>query len=456
MPAASNWITAFATGLTVLLAAMGCAVPAIGSPADPPEIAIPFHSDSFRALILEPQRVLESPEAFWDSDTAYRVLSYWHEASGTPIPHDAWRAALEQYASSPPGQRQALLAVVEGIEAEQQTFQRRARGHIASYLPPGALDRARPEIHLTTFAVPNAINLHDFLVINVHHPDFGGDPRRILHTLIHELFHSGYGACQPARTEPGLAGTVYSLLETLQNEGMATYVAWRASDLYADPENRDYRMLEDPDEVRRLRGEINSLLAAGSKLDSAELRQRSWDRGVQRRAYYVVGAHMARVIERKAGRDGLAATVSAGPWSYVKAYNASVSENERIHEVDVAALHTPAEDLRVALMAGDRERFVALAGALLAGRDDPRPDLADELLYAGVRLLKGAERPEDALRLFRLATALFPASAFAVAWTGEAQAALGHDDRARALASAALKLDPHNPRALALERRLGG
>jgi hypothetical protein len=347
-----------------------------------------------------------------------------------------------------------MLAVVEGIEAEQRTFQRRAREHIASYLPQGTLDRSRPEIHLTTFAVPNAINLHDFIVVNVHHPDFGGDPQRVLHTLIHELFHSGYGACQPARTEPGLAGRVHSLLETLQNEGMATYVAWRASGLYPDPGNRDYRMLEDPDEVRRLRAEVNGILAAGSRLGSAELGRLSRETGILKRAYYVVGAHMARVIERKAGREGLVATVSAGPLSYVMAYNASVPAGERIDEVDLGAAHTPAEDLRVALMAGDRKRFVALAGDLLTGRGDPRPDLADELLYAGVRLLKGAGRAEDALHMFRLTTALFPASAFAIAWTGEAEAVLGRADRARELAAAALRLEPHNPRALALEQRL--
>jgi hypothetical protein len=51
---------------------------------------------------------------------------------------------------------------------------------------------------------------------------------------------------------------------------------------------------------------------------------------VAARAYYVVGADMARTIEAHLGREALVMTIRDGPASFVRTYNGLVTEPERI------------------------------------------------------------------------------------------------------------------------------
>jgi hypothetical protein len=48
------------------------------------------------------------------------------------------------------------------------------------------------------------------------------------------------------------------------------------------------------------------------------------------RGYYVVGAHMARTIEAKQGRDVLIGTIAQGPVAFLRTYNALVPAGERL------------------------------------------------------------------------------------------------------------------------------
>jgi hypothetical protein len=51
---------------------------------------------------------------------------------------------------------------------------------------------------------------------------------------------------------------------------------------------------------------------------------------VTNRAYYIVGAHMARVIQAERGKTALVETLAKGPLSYIRLYNSLVPEDERV------------------------------------------------------------------------------------------------------------------------------
>jgi hypothetical protein len=114
------------------------------------------------------------------------------------------------------------------------------------------------------------------------------------------------------------------LLWQTQNEGMATYVAYRIKP--DSVENEDYQLLESPAEVRSrfrsLRRLVRDCKAANGAALS-RLPETIRDAGNRERVYYVVGAYMAKVIEERRGRRALVKTVSDGPRAFFRAYTAT-------------------------------------------------------------------------------------------------------------------------------------
>jgi hypothetical protein len=96
---------------------------------------------------------------------------------------------------------------------------------------------------------------------------------------------------------------------------------------------QDYQLLANPARVIELRRHLNALFEQAPSLSAEERRKRSWDIGVNQRAYYVVGADMARTIEGWAGRKALADTITKGPRGFVATYNALVPAAERIADL---------------------------------------------------------------------------------------------------------------------------
>jgi hypothetical protein len=89
-------------------------------------------------------------------------------------------------------------------------------------------------------------------------------------------------------------------------------------------------MLDDPAQVRRLRGLLNGLFTQVGVASDEQVARWAWRRGVTMRGYYVVGAHMGRTIDRELGRTALIDTIRQGPASFVRAYNGLVPDEERI------------------------------------------------------------------------------------------------------------------------------
>lgn len=247
-----------------------------------------------------------------------------------PIPYDEWRQRIREWAEIPPEERRGHVfnrnarRIIDGKEE----FLSKALPHLCSYLP-GEADLSIT-VHFTAFIPPRAFAMGE-IVINTAATYWNENADNILNTLVHEIFHVGYGHCRDARTEEGLEDeALYGMLEDLQNEGVCTYVGYRALPFSPAPDEKDYALLDDAGEVRRLLGEVNSVFSQVGRLPEEEVQRLAWERCVIGRGYYAVGAHMCRVIEEKKGRETLIGTLIQGPASFAKLYNSLVEDDMRI------------------------------------------------------------------------------------------------------------------------------
>ncbi len=314
--------------LFMTAAARGQAVAAGPTPCL--DARIEFDTGTLQKLVDEPQWVLDNEDLFWEQERAQQYTRLWAEGVDWDISYDDWRAQVASLVGLTDAERQAnaLLRMTDRILSVRGEFLRRAVPHICSFLPEASnLDIS---IHFTAF-IPARSFLRDGIVINVAAPYWQSNADNILNNLVHEIFHVGYARARDNRTETPLQNEqLYDMLDALQNEGTATYVGYRALAEFPAPDDRDYPLLDDPGDRARLLSDLNELFARVGVDSLEEVQRQSWDLGVMQRAYYVVGAHMARTIDSRLGRDALVQTVWMGPRSFVRRYNSLAPEQERL------------------------------------------------------------------------------------------------------------------------------
>lgn len=304
-----------------------------------PDSRIEFDTATLEKIVREPQAVLADEEGFWENEAAQRYTRAWADNVGVRISYGKWRKQIAAFGEQDPAARRAgpLLRMTESIVTTEERFREEAIPLVCSYLPDGA-DLDIP-VHFTAFVPPRSFVMGG-IVINVSAPYWKGNADNILNNLAHELFHVGYSRQRPHRTEAAPRNEqLYGMLDSLQNEGTATWVGFQASAAFPAPDELDYGMLESADEVTRQLAELNGLFAKVGRISEERLGRLSWDKGVTRRGYYIVGAHMARTIESAQGREALVQTIAEGPASFVRRYNELVPEERQLRYEDAV---TPA------------------------------------------------------------------------------------------------------------------
>jgi hypothetical protein len=89
-------------------------------------------------------------------------------------------------------------------------------------------------------------------------------------------------------------------------------------------------MLESESTRREKLEAVQGLFVRATSVSAKKLQRLSWEIGVERRAYYIAGAHMAETLDRELGRQELIRTLREGPRSFVAAYNTLVPSNEQL------------------------------------------------------------------------------------------------------------------------------
>ncbi|UCG33493.1 MAG: tetratricopeptide repeat protein [Phycisphaerales bacterium] len=414
---------------------------------DGPETAarwtIHFDISPIDRLVIRAEEVLEDPDAFWQTDPAYHLVRSWHEWNNIPIPMRTWRTRVEAYANMSRSERNRSPAVrmARKLRKQKNTLLQKAVPHICSFLPdlPTGMTTT---IYFTAETYPRAIGVGDNVVLDVTNDYWQGSDSTLLNTAVHELFHAAYGWHLCAQTETPLANAaVYAQLSTLHNEGLATFVAYKAQHLFPAPAEQDYTLLDDPARVRRAHKLVNRLLREAETLSPDKLCKDAWRIGVEQRAFYVLGAHMARTIDENVGRDAVADTIARGPRSFVSAYNNVVDEEQRV--VEFQAPDQPSWPHRLRLAAAQRD-YDTLRQLLATAALPEAGDMfaAEEPFICAGRLLLRHERYDLAVEVLECTTRLFPELAAGHYFLGEACRHAADADRAVASYRRTLELDP--------------
>lgn len=286
---------------------------------------VEFDDSSIKHIFNDPGEVLKDIRGFWEKEVPYRLTLQWSEATRVPIDFDGFRDSLAELDSRAPEDRRRHEAyrLAEEVMGYVPVFESRALPHVCSYLPADA--RVNTTVRLACFMPPWAYCAMGSVIVNTSHRHWENDAGMVLNIVIHELFHIGFGRyIEPVDFDEidTSEKTQDLIMMSLQNEGMATYVAYRGRHIFpsstADP---DYSMLEDTGDLRRQCGRINHLFEISREEPFERIRDAIWDGGVRSRAYYVVGAHMAKRIEEERGRRALVETIPEGARHFIDSYN---------------------------------------------------------------------------------------------------------------------------------------
>lgn len=327
-------------GLTILLLAGASASLSGQLRAACPDSVLTFDTSALERLVRQPERVLEDEEAFWEGEPAQQYVEAWAEGNGFSVSRERWRALVAEFAQLDETSRlgSPLKLATDAIIDGRDEFLSDALPHVCEFLP-SQIDTGVP-IYFTAFIPPRAF-VTGGIVINAAAPYWRGNPDNILNALVHEIWHVGYSRLRAGRSEvPTEDARLYGILDQLQNEGTATYVAYLAQADFPAPDDTDYPRLDSGDAVDGSLASVNQILRKVGATTERRLDRLSWRVGVEDRAYYVGGAHMARTIDASLGRAELIATLTRGPRSFVEAYNSVAGAARRIEVPDTETIVT--------------------------------------------------------------------------------------------------------------------
>lgn len=293
---------------------------------------IRFDNSSIEKLIIHPEKILANPASFWANDSAYQLVRQWHQNISFPIPMDQWNKWVQELKAVPINERtknSQLMAAQVTIKNENE-FNERAIPYICSFLPKDC-PNITTTFYFTTAIMASGFQIGNSIVI------YGANADKD-NLFIHELFHRGFNQYDHMKFCLNHKDSlIFQIYNDLQNEGMATYVGYKALNEFphcrTDMLKDDYKMFENIEEVKSLLNSFNELLKNASVLSEKELKDSIWHLGSTDRADYVVGCYMSQVIDEKLGRQVLIESISQGPQFFLQKYNSLVDEKLQIFDL---------------------------------------------------------------------------------------------------------------------------
>jgi hypothetical protein len=293
---------------------------------------IRFDDSSLEMLVLHPDSVLANADAFWAGDSAYKLVKQWHTNVSLPLPTEQWNKWMHALEDVPAIDRltNPQLVAARSTIRKGKEFSKRAIPYLCTFLPENC-PKITTTIYFTTAIMASGFQMGHSIVI------YGANADKD-NMFIHELFHQGfdhYRQNRPCANRQDSA--IANIYASLQNEGMATYVGYKAlkefphcrTDLLKD----DYKMFKNTEDVKSLLNAMNNLLKNSSTLTEKSLKDSLWQVGSVDRAFYVVGCFMAKTIDEKLGRDALVETITREPIHFVRIYNSLANESIRVFDL---------------------------------------------------------------------------------------------------------------------------
>ena len=294
------------------------------------ESEVVFDTTTLEKIVEDPEWVLTHENAFWEQYRAQVLTRKWADHVNYDIQYEDWREKVQAWADLTQEERDGhvLMKITGRILSAKDEFLEKALPHDCAFLPAGV--DLSVTVQFTAFVPPFAFAMED-LVIDVASEYWKGNPEHVLNLLVHEIFHVGYSHYRTMQTEKGMVDDrLYGILDNIVNEGICTYVGYRALPIFPVEDERDYRMMEDKEVVHRLFADTNEVLSQFAKLSEEELGKLSWEKGVIGRAYYVTGAQMCREIDETTGRESLINVYTKGPLSIIQLYNSIAHQDLKV------------------------------------------------------------------------------------------------------------------------------
>lgn len=288
---------------------------------------IRFDDTSIQIIFSNPSSILRDVKSFWENNVPYQMATIWAQSNSIPVNYEKFTNIIEEIEKSSPTERKRnkLYIVWQEIMDKSKTSLAEAIPHIYSYLPTMS-GKIETTVYLASFARPRAFVCKGNVIMNLSHEFWKNDVNMILNSVVHEIFHIGHGLChnfyQAYLNSDSAEERSKAIMNGLQSEGMATYVAYRALDIFPSTElDPDYAMIEDERDIEILGEKVNNMFRLSKSASIDEIREYFWQEGVMGRALYVTGAYMAKCIEEDRGRKSLVETLVREPKEFVDDFN---------------------------------------------------------------------------------------------------------------------------------------
>ncbi|MFC0877854.1 DUF5700 domain-containing putative Zn-dependent protease [Saccharicrinis sp. FJH2] len=293
---------------------------------------IHFDISSIEKIVIHPDEIISNPDSFWAKDSAYRMVKQWHKNISFPVPMDQWNKWMLDLKAVPVNERvmNPQLIAAQTTMGKEKEFNEKAIPYICSFLPEDC-PKITTTFYFTTAIMASGFQMDNNIVI------YGANADKD-NLFIHELFHRGFNQYDHLRFCSNHKDSLISKIYVdIQNEGMATYVGYKAlkdfphcrTDMLKD----DYKMFENIEDVKLLLNTMNDVLKKVFTLPEKEINDSLWQVGSTDRAYYVVGCFMAKTIDDNLGRQVLIETISLAPQSFLERYNSLVDENFKVFDI---------------------------------------------------------------------------------------------------------------------------
>lgn len=300
------------------------------------DIKIFFNDSAARYVLKNPANALyKERDSIWRIFEGYRITLIWHKESSFPVTWDIWEKGLNKFINKDTSLIRKSIELSDNLKLLEEREHDKIVQHISAYLPKKTVMNAY--VYFVAFTVPYAFCVEKNKIgIDITGDEWHFNSECLLNTTIHEIYHIGFRFNSPdnkyRETDPFNKETFIRFnYAYLQSEGMATYVGYKALNLFPSSyKHDDYYLIEDDKKVKTAISQVNSIIKRAETLPIDSLNKEAWNIGVEERAYYVAGACIAGKIEEKYGNEYLADLVKKGSIQFVKEYNAIVSDDYKI------------------------------------------------------------------------------------------------------------------------------
>jgi hypothetical protein len=316
---------------------------------DPNEINLIINDSAARYVLADLPRAFTEKDSIWKRFRGYQILTEWHKRNAVPV-SDRIKAALELYKKDTTNVSRFIktqyLDIMDSLGQSYNIYKIDISKHLLSYLP--SKKGFNVNIYIIALGTCTGTTLNNDIMVDIW-AGYGIKAGYILNGIIHEVYHVGFEQYKPdfdqlTNVTPTTNRMFFrKMFNEIQNEGMATWVAYNAlKNGYATLEikksdnllSNDYFMLESDSAVKKSISQINMLIERTKFIPLDSLNKEAWEVCAMQRASYVAGAFMAKTIEVKYGREKLVDLVLKDEREFFKEYNAIVPGDYQIKIID--------------------------------------------------------------------------------------------------------------------------